>query len=166
MFRTSFFKLLLDRLYMYMCTGVTGLEALLRLSDDEMRQLTSDELQLNRLHSAVGKLQLEHWLMDKGFSKLYQPLLESGVTDVKFLCGDGQEEQAVALVVRVLGPSSKDAFLQACKTSMDVKVHSWNCEFQFRLLSKSTYLYLLHSSIIGTACSLVYWLRVTYKSEK
>ena len=140
---------------MYMYTGVTGLEALLRLSDDEMRQLTSDERQLKRLHSAVGKLQLEHWLLDRGFSKLYQPLLENGVTDVKVLCGGGQEEEAVALVVRVLGPSSKDAFLRACKTSTDGKVYSWNCEFQFRLLSMSTYLYLLNSSIRGIARSLV-----------
>ena len=128
---------MLNHLY----TGVIGLEAILRLSDDEMRQLTLNEHQLKQLHSAVRKLELESWLRKRGFSKLYQLLLESGVTDVKFLCGGGQEE-AVALVVNVLGRNSKDAFLQACKTSMDITFYSWNCEFKFRLLSNYIFVHV------------------------
>ena len=124
-FRTSFFKPWVAGRSL---VGVTSLEALLGLSDDDMREVTSDQRQFKQLQSAVGILQLEHWLRDRGFSKLYQPLLASGVTDLKVLC-EGDLDEAIALVVKVLGSGSKDAFLQACQTrSTDVNFHSWNCE--------------------------------------
>lgn len=109
-----------------MLAGVTSVEELRRLSDEDIRMVTSDEHQLKQLRASVAKLQLEHWLKDRGLSELYKPLLESEVADLQSLCGASQDK-AAALAARLLGQSSEATFLQACQLlHTGMKSHSWS----------------------------------------